>query len=122
MNAAQAAKPTGRIVKLEVATARRGDRLVTVVRDEGPGIPPQNLARIFDAFFTTKPAETGTGLGLSITRTIVEAHGGTIEVSSEVGRGTAFTIDLPLAQPAVQTPAVAAWPKDSISNYGYPTA
>lgn len=63
----------------------------------GPGIPAENLGRIFDAFFTTKPSETGTGLGLSITRSIIEDHGGTISVDSEVGKGTTFTIDLPYA-------------------------
>lgn len=108
VNAAQAAKPTGRMVKLEISIERRGDRLVTLLRDEGPGIPAQNLSRIFDAFFTTKSAENGTGLGLSITRTIVEAHGGSIEVSSELGRGTAFTIDLPLAAATEQSRPAAA--------------
>ena len=108
VNAAQAAKPTGHVVKVEVESRKDGDRLVTTVRDEGPGIAPQNLSRVFDAFFTTKSSETGTGLGLSITRSIIEAHGGTIDVTSELGRGTTFTIVLPLAPPVEQPQTAAA--------------
>jgi len=66
-----------------------------VVGDEGAGIPPENLERIFEPFFTTKAR--GTGLGLAITKRIVEQHHGRIMVESEVGRGTAFTVRLPVA-------------------------
>jgi PAS domain S-box-containing protein len=65
------------------------------VEDQGTGMPPQVQAKIFDPFFTTKPPGHGTGLGLSISYGIVKDHGGTIEVSSELGRGTRFTIKLP---------------------------
>src|SRR5581483_8143242 len=65
------------------------------VTDTGPGIPPEQAARIFDAFYTTKPS--GTGLGLSISEGIVREHGGTIAVQSEVGRGATFVITLPAA-------------------------
>jgi two-component system, NtrC family, sensor histidine kinase HydH len=63
--------------------------------DTGQGMPPEVLAKVFRPFFSTKPG--GTGLGLPTTRRIVEAHGGRIEVQSELGRGTKFTIRLPTA-------------------------
>jgi PAS domain S-box-containing protein len=66
------------------------------VADNGSGIAPEHRDRIFDPFFTTKPVGQGTGLGLSISYGIIQDHGGTIEVDSTVGRGTCFTIHLPL--------------------------
>ena len=86
----------------DVAEGRRldlyienGGRQATVrVRDNGRGIPPEKLDRIFNPFFTTK--EHGTGLGMAISKKIVEAHTGTIEVESAVGRGTEFQVTLPL--------------------------
>ena len=66
------------------------------VTDTGCGIPEENFRRIFDPFFTTKKIGTGTGLGLSVSHGIVEAHGGTIEVESEVGKGSTFRVRLPL--------------------------
>jgi PAS domain S-box-containing protein len=66
------------------------------VIDNGSGIEPAVLARIFDPFFTTKPVGQGTGLGLSISHQIVEDHGGRMEVATEVGAGTHFTVHLPL--------------------------
>ena len=63
------------------------------VRDNGPGIEPEVAARIFDPFFTQK--QSGTGLGLPITRKLVEAHGGEIELDSELGRGTEFVVTFP---------------------------
>ena len=80
-------------------TLRTGcdDRQVWVeVGDTGSGIAPENLKRIFDPFFTTKPVGKGTGLGLSLAYGIVQKHGGQIEVNSELGRGTAFRVVLPL--------------------------
>jgi signal transduction histidine kinase len=67
-----------------------------IIVDTGIGIPAEHLPRIFDPFFSTKGVGRGTGLGLAITRRIVEDHHGTIEVASEVGRGTTFTIRLPV--------------------------
>ncbi len=72
---------------------RRGGELWVV--DRGHGIAPDVLPQIFDPFFTTKPPGEGTGLGLSMTRRIVEAHGGTIRVESELGKGTAVRVWLP---------------------------
>ena len=78
-----------------------------VVSDTGTGIPPEVRARIFDPFFTTK-GERGTGLGLAVSRSIVEGHGGTIELTSEVGVGTRFVIVLPIhAEAAARVPTVA---------------
>ncbi len=66
------------------------------VTDTGCGIPPENLEQIFDPFFTTKQEGTGTGLGLAVSYGVVSKHGGQINVSSEVGHGTTFTVRLPL--------------------------
>jgi two-component system, NtrC family, sensor kinase len=66
------------------------------VADSGQGIQPENLARIYDPFFTTKAARKGTGLGLSVTYGIVREHGGTIEVESHPGAGSRFRVELPL--------------------------
>jgi signal transduction histidine kinase len=64
--------------------------------DTGKGIPPANLSRIFDPGFTTKGVGVGTGLGLSICFKIVQDHGGKLDVESEVGKGSTFTIRLPI--------------------------
>lgn len=66
-----------------------------VVRDDGAGIPPEILPRIFEPFLTTKETGRGVGLGLAISQSILERHNGTIEVQSEVGKGTTFTLTLP---------------------------
>ena len=65
------------------------------MRDTGPGIAPQQQARLFQLFATTKP--TGTGIGLAIAKKIVEVHGGSVTVDSAQGTGTTFTIALPFA-------------------------
>jgi len=85
---------TGRIT---IKTMHQGNSVVIKVIDNGKGIPPENLKKIFDPFFTTKPVGQGTGLGLSIAYKIIEKHGGKIEVQSQVGRGTEFTITLPVS-------------------------
>jgi two-component system, NtrC family, sensor kinase len=83
---------------LTIATATQSDGTATVeVSDTGSGIPPDQLSRIYDPFFTTKDIGKGTGLGLSITYGIVQEHGGTITCESVVGQGTRFSLALPLA-------------------------
>ncbi len=80
-----------------VRTWEEGNEVVALVEDTGCGIPAENLERIFDPFFTTKPIGIGSGLGLNIVRSIITGYGGSIEVSSTVGRGTTFVIRLPVA-------------------------
>ena len=70
-------------------------RVACAVRDTGEGIPPELMNRIFEPFFTTKGPEQGTGLGLPVVREIVASYGGTLTVTSEPGRGTTFTFELP---------------------------
>jgi len=71
------------------------------VSDNGQGIAPEHLERIYDPFFTTKGARKGTGLGLSVTYGIVREHGGTIEVESRLSAGSRFHLELPLARKLV---------------------
>ena len=84
-----------------VTTRREGDDAIAVeVADNGKGIAPEALPKIFDPFFTTKEVGKGTGLGLSIAYKIVAEHGGRIDVKSQVGKGTVFTVVLPIKPPA----------------------
>jgi len=82
-------------ITLLVHPSADGKRVVCEVRDTGSGISADNLTRIFQPFFTTKPEDRGTGLGLPVARGIVESYGGTLTVSSTIGDGTTFTFDLP---------------------------
>jgi signal transduction histidine kinase len=93
VNAAQAIEGRGRIT---ITTGRDGDDVWIRIADTGKGIEPAHRKRIFEPFFTTKPVGVGTGLGLSVSYSIVRRHGGSIDVESEVGVGTAFTIRLPV--------------------------
>ena len=80
------------------------------IGDTGGGIAPDHLHRIFEPFFTTKAVGSGTGLGLSLSYGIVMKHGGRIEVASELGRGTRFTVHLPVAPPAARLAGVPVQP------------
>jgi len=97
VNAAQAIGQGGTIT---LSTEDRDDEVAVCVEDTGCGIPPENMKRLFEPFFTTKPVGQGTGLGLSVTYAIVRKHGGRIEVDSEVGKGTRFTVVIPVRQAA----------------------
>jgi two-component system NtrC family sensor kinase len=81
--------------EIKVTTRRAGDEFVVSVSDNGKGIPPDRLSRIFEPFYTTKKAGRGTGLGLSVSHRIVKQHGGHIRVESTVGVGSEFTVILP---------------------------
>jgi len=93
LNAADAVGESGTI---RLSTTASGGRARIDVEDDGCGIAADALERVFDPFFTTKPVGQGTGLGLSISYEIVQRHGGEITVRSEVGRGTVFSVFLPL--------------------------
>jgi signal transduction histidine kinase len=99
-NAAQAIGEKGGTIS--VAAHNQDARVLLTVVDDGPGIPKDVLPRIFDPFFTTKDVGEGSGLGLSIVHGIIERHGGHIDVESEPGQGTKFSISFPLppARPA----------------------
>jgi two-component system, NtrC family, sensor kinase len=92
-NAVYAMKDGG---SLTIRTTAEGGTARIGLQDSGPGIPAEILGRIFDPFFTTKPEVSGTGLGLSVSLGIVQSHGGTIDVQSELGVGTTFTVTLPI--------------------------
>ncbi|HTR55529.1 MAG TPA: ATP-binding protein [Kofleriaceae bacterium] len=115
-NAAQAlAGRAGALVTIET----RGDDTGVEVKiaDNGPGIPPDVLPRIWDPFFTTKDVGEGTGLGLSIVHELVERHGGSIDCATKVGEGTTFTVKLP-RQMQVTEPARKRAPTDAKARTG----
>jgi PAS domain S-box-containing protein len=108
VNAAQAI-PEGNAQESEIAVRVRGDgagRVAVEVSDTGTGIAPEVLPHIFEPFFTTKPVGSGTGLGLSICHSIIRDLGGELTVRTEHGRGTTFTVLLPVA-PSVPRPSSA---------------
>ncbi len=100
INAFDATQPEGVVTvstNLAVSASKTEKKgIEIVISDTGCGIPPENLDRLFDPFFTTKEVGQGTGLGLAVSYGIIERHGGTIHVQSEVGKGSTFTIWLPL--------------------------
>jgi signal transduction histidine kinase len=92
-HAIASAASSGRIVI--TTTSPDPHRVVTTIRDSGPGIPASVLPRIFDPFFTTKDVGQGTGLGLAITYGVIQEHGGTIHAANAAEGGAVFTIELP---------------------------
>lgn len=96
VNAASAIEGHGTIT---IRTGQEADQVWVEIQDTGKGIPPENLSRIYEPFFTTKPVGKGTGLGLSLAYGIIQKHHGSISVASEVGKGSTFRICLPMKQP-----------------------
>ena len=94
MNACQSLPDRDRGIRLRTYT--EGDVVGLEVRDEGVGIPEENLVHIIDPFFTTKREKEGTGLGLAVSAGIVKDHGGTLSFESVVGQGTVARILLPI--------------------------
>jgi signal transduction histidine kinase len=93
LNAIHSITPPGRI---EVVTRRIENSIEIVFKDTGEGIPEENIHKIFDPFFTTKDASKGTGLGLAVSYGIIKKHGGEIEITSTVGKGSIFIVRLPI--------------------------
>ncbi|MDK2597248.1 sensor histidine kinase [Pseudoalteromonas obscura] len=98
INAGQAIEKLG---KIDITSSFDDKNIYVTIADNGIGISAQNLRNIFDPFFTTKPVGKGTGLGLSISYKIIQQHRGRIAVESTEGKGTVFTISLPLTQEPV---------------------
>ena len=82
--------------KITIKTFLENEKIIIEFSDTGKGISPENISRIFDSGFTTKGSGEGTGLGLSIVKKIIDEHDGTIEVDSEVQKGTTFRLRIPV--------------------------
>jgi signal transduction histidine kinase len=125
INARQAMPNGGRLL-IKLVHDAENDMIDLVVRDNGCGMPPEVLPKIFDSFYTTKKGpdasgKGGTGLGLSMCRDIIEAHHGRIRVDSTVGRGTAFTLKLPtVSKAAPKRPTIAPISAPIIPMTGLP--
>lgn len=105
LNAAHAIEP-GQVERNTIRVSARAEGAATVlveVSDTGCGIPPENLGRIFNPFFTTRPVGKGTGLGLAVCHGIIASHGGELSVESEVGRGATFRVRLPVFAEGLRT-------------------
>jgi signal transduction histidine kinase len=96
LNAVQACVPGGTV---EVRTAARPEGVEVAIRDDGSGIAPEHVPRLFEPFFTTRPVGQGKGLGLAVSFGIIRDHGGSIDVESAPGKGSVFRIRLPLRPP-----------------------
>lgn len=107
LNACEA-MPTGGTLIIRTRSGERG--VIVMLADTGCGIKPEHLEHVFEPFFTTKPVGKGTGLGLSVSYGIVQQHGGAIEVDSQPGRGTTFTLVFPAlgGEPVAATADTAA--------------
>ncbi len=109
---ARQAMSSGGTIWLRLSHDAANNTVDLMIRDNGAGIPAEKLPRIFDRYFTTKSGpdasgKGGTGLGLSFCRDVIEAHHGRIRVESTVGKGTAFTLKLPVARPSEAAAAIS---------------
>ncbi|WP_020588704.1 two-component system sensor histidine kinase NtrB [Desulfobacter curvatus] len=95
VNAAQAIEKKGDI---RIKTWQKNNDVFLTISDTGCGIDPEHISKIFDPFFTTKEVGKGTGLGMNIAYNIIQQHGGSISVKSEKGKGTTFTVNLPVSE------------------------
>ena len=80
---------------IRISALQEGNRLRVTIEDNGPGIPPESLERVFEPFFTTREIGQGLGLGLSVSYSVIERHGGVLRAESEPGKGTRMIFDLP---------------------------
>ena len=98
LNARDAIKRMKKGGIIDIAVSQDNGWIKIQIKDEGIGIPKEIMPKIFDPFFTTKDVGKGLGLGLSICQTIMEKHGGSITVQSEVNKGSVFTLRIPLVK------------------------
>ena len=103
LNAIDAMEGTGSLVVSSRVSDERRDEVLIEIADTGMGIPPDDIPKIFEPFFSTKQPGRGTGLGLSICYGIVQQHGGSIQVESGVGHGSVFRVFLPVLAPEETT-------------------
>ncbi len=101
INAQQALMDRAPPRRIELRAARSGSEIAIRVADNGPGIPEEIMRRVFEPYFTTKPAGVGTGIGLSICRNVIEAHGGKVALSNRPEGGAQFDITLPVVEAKV---------------------
>ena len=96
LNAADA-MPDGGKLQIKTKYDKNHEEIILTIADTGSGISEEYITKIFDPFFTTKETGKGTGLGLSVTYGIIQRHNGTIDVQSDIGKGTTFTIKMPVS-------------------------
>jgi CheY-like chemotaxis protein len=106
-NAEQAIREVRESGRIQIRLARAGSRISVTFQDDGVGIRPESVPRLFDPFYTTKRPGGGTGLGLSICLSIVREHGGTIEAEALPAGGSAFTVYLPIAADQITRPSTS---------------
>ena len=96
-NAVQAMEPRdGGVLRIETKLSQNRNKVLITVKDNGIGIPEENMPKLFEPFFTTKKKGKGVGLGLSVVYGIIQEHGGSIRVESKVGEGSTFKIKIPI--------------------------
>src|SRR6202047_3215348 len=120
-NAEQAIREVRDAGHIHIRMSARGGRISVTVEDDGVGIRPEALPRIFDPFYTTKRPGGGTGLGLSICMSIIREHGGNLDAQALPTGGSIFTLDLPIAAEAGGVPALGASSEVSAKSLSSPS-